>query len=111
MSESLVEKIKLGQKLRDLIIREFSMKHKLSNQEVTELLINIPELFDGKVVVEKQKLRELADLLKTRPIMQRPNRRYLAYWENEMYKVEQWFEVFDKKFVELSGVESTKKEM
>lgn len=54
------------------------------------------------MVMDKQKLQELADLLKTRP-------------KNDVSKVgsknwylfkdyEEWFEHYDKKFVELFGV-------
>jgi len=38
------EKPKLRQELRDLIIRDFQMKHHLANFEVRELLSEIPEL-------------------------------------------------------------------
>jgi hypothetical protein len=38
------EKEKLRQELRDLIVRDFAMKHSLSNSEVVGLLKEIPEL-------------------------------------------------------------------
>jgi len=54
------------------------------------------KILSSYTIIEKQKLRELADLLKTRP----------KCWEEE--KLIEWFRDFRKKFVEL-GLD-TKKE-
>jgi len=107
-----VEKIKLRQSLRSLIIRRFAMVYGLSNQEVLELLICIPEFFKGKVVVEKQKIRELADLLSEFPNELDKKYHYIDAGEIKSLKLYEFLpdlRGWKKKFVEAFA-ESTKKE-
>lgn len=47
----MIKEAKLRQELRDLIIRNFAMKHNLANTEITDLLCSIPELFP---IIEKE---------------------------------------------------------
>jgi hypothetical protein len=49
---------KLCQELRDLIIRNFAMKHQLSNSEVKELLKQMPEVKEV-ILEEAQRLETL----------------------------------------------------
>lgn len=54
MNEWEQEKTKLRQELRDLIIRDFTLKHSLSNNEVIDLLLEIPELKPKPVKISKR---------------------------------------------------------
>jgi len=98
---SIVEKIKQSCKTGLQIHDYLETHHDVECVKKCEWikLEDFLKILSGYTIIEKQKIRELADLLKNRPYKM-PHRR-----GEYGHVVEEWFEVYEEKFVEAFSME------